>query len=158
MFETSILTPYAERIPLKSVYTIGYEGRTFEDFLDVLNEHGISAVADVRANPYSKRIEFSYEFLKEKLENEGFHYYSFKKLGTPKKLREDFKSGRISWHAFKMKFLKHLSRNFQALEELEKIANDVPTVLMCYERDPRKCHRSIIAEILEGRDFWVVHL
>lgn len=158
MFKTSILTPHTERIPLKRVYTIGYEGRTFEDFLDVLNEHGISAVADVRANPYSKRTEFSYEFLKEKLENEGFRYYSFKKLGTPRKLREAFKSGKISRHAFKMKFLEHLSRNFQALEKLEKIANDVPTVLMCYERNPRKCHRSIIAEILEGREFRVIHL
>ena len=158
MFKTFVLSPPPKKLSLKRVYTIGYEGRTFEDFLDVLNEHGISAVADVRANPHSKRTEFSYEFLKEKLESEGLRYYSFKKLGTPKKLREAFKSGRISWHTFKMKFLEHLSRNFRAFEELERIANDVPTVLMCYERNPKKCHRSIIAEILEGRDFLVIHL
>lgn len=132
------------------IYTIGYEKRSLESIIQILKEHDITTLVDVRKNPYSRRKEFCKENLARELKKHGIEYYSFPGLGTPPRLRPLLRKNPA---LFQQEFLKSLDTI--QLELLDRIARKTPTVIMCYERDPFQCHRSILTKLLP---FEVIHL
>jgi len=142
----------------KKIYTIGYEGLTVEEMIKLLQEHDILILADVRELPLSRKNGFSKTALKKNLSNAGIQYVSFRELGTPKELRHNFKDKIIDWTKFRELYMKYLNNQLDAIKKLEEIAWSKPTAIMCYEKDWRTCHRSIIAEYLEKDGFEVIHL
>lgn len=65
-----------KELPMKTVYTIGYEGTDIERFVKTLTAVGVEAVADVRAVPLSRKKGFSKNSLREHLESAGIKYLS----------------------------------------------------------------------------------
>jgi uncharacterized protein (DUF488 family) len=126
------------------IFTIGYEGATVGEFLAALQEAGVKRVIDVRALPLSRRPGFSKTPLRLALEEAGIDYVHLRALGTPAEGRSAARAGR---HADMARIysgqLELPEAMIQAAQMLE-LAADRPSALLCFERDPAHCHRSLL--------------
>lgn len=143
---------------MKTVYTIGYEGTDIERFVKTLVVVGIKAVADVRAVPLSRKKGFSKVSLKVHLENADIKYLPMQELGDPKEGREAAKSG--DYDRFRMIYAKHVDRpeSLAAIAKLAVTSQEQPVCLLCFERDPKTCHRYIVGERMSAFGFEMFHL
>lgn len=128
------------------LFTIGYEGAELSDFLDTLEIAGVEHVIDVRDLPISRKRGFSKNGLSEALKDIGISYTHLKALGDPKPGREAMKRG--DYQAFFEIFSSALSepRAKSALKDAIEIAETEKAALLCYERDPKYCHRTLVAK------------
>jgi uncharacterized protein (DUF488 family) len=69
--------------PELQLFTIGYQDKTIADFLALLKARDIRIIADIRANPYSRKHDFSQKNLTVTLNTEGIQYLHFQTLGSP---------------------------------------------------------------------------
>lgn len=129
-----------------TLFTIGYEGRQLDDLIDTLRRHRVERVVDVRELPLSRRKGFSKTGLGTSLEGAGISYEHIKPLGTPKPLRDMYKSGRVAeGEAGYREHLHGVAHPY--LAELADSVEDGPvSCLLCYEAKPDECHRSVIVE------------
>ena len=137
---------------MTQIYTIGYEGTDIERFVQTLRIVGVEQLVDVRAVALSRKKGFSKNGLRDRLEAEGIRYVHLVALGDPKDGREAARAGR--YDQFRKIYNKHLS-GAAAQAELKNLASLVvtkPTCLMCFERDPAECHRSIVAADLPSTE------
>lgn len=139
------------------IFTIGYEGTTMAEFLAALKEAGVKRVIDVRALPLSRRPGFSKSPLRAALEEVGIGYVHLKALGTPA-------DGRTAARAGKQADLERIYAGQLELpeaivqaEQMRELAVELPSALLCYERDPAGCHRSLLLAAAAG-DAAVTHL
>lgn len=140
------------------LYTIGYEGTDIERFVATLKAVGVTTLADVRAVAISRKKGFSKTALQARLEGEGIKYEHLVELGDPKPGREAARAGRID--AFRKIYSCHLARveSEAALQSLAGLVSAQPTCILCFERDPATCHRSIVANQLMLDGVKVIHL
>ncbi len=139
--------------------TIGYEGAALDAFLATLLDAGIKSLIDVREVAFSRRKAFSKSALKEAVADAGIAYVHLRALGTPKPGRDAARAGRIA--EFRALFDAQLgtAEAQSALDQALAIARDSPACLMCYEREPERCHRSIVAaEMAERERIEIRHL
>ncbi|MDX5985237.1 MAG: DUF488 domain-containing protein [Pseudomonadota bacterium] len=128
------------------VFTIGYEATTMADFLAALTGAGVERVIDVRALPLSRRPGFSKTSLAASLAEAGIDYVHLKALGTPKRGRDAAKKGDVATlEAVYADQLELPEAQAQAAQMLA-LAADKPSALLCFERDPRHCHRTLLLE------------
>lgn len=143
---------------MTTIYTIGYEGTDIARFLATLRAVGIETVVDVRALAVSRKKGFSKRALASSLADEGIRYVHMPALGDPKPGREAARAGR---HAdFRRIYSEHLLGigAQSALVSLAKISGRGTSCLLCFERDPKVCHRSMVAAWLGERGMSVVDL
>jgi uncharacterized protein (DUF488 family) len=123
------------------VYTIGHSTHAMERFIALLKLHEVSAVADVRSYPYSTfNPQFSRESLLKDLRAAGIRYvFLGKELGARSTDPRDYIDGRASYE------LIAASESFkQGLERVLRGSADFRLALMCAEKDPLHCHRTIL--------------
>ncbi len=130
-------------MPLQ-LFTIGYEATTVAEFIDALRKAGVGRVIDVRALPLSRRPGFSKTPLRNALAEAGIDYVHLKALGTPAEGRAAARAGRQ----------KDLERIYSAqldlpeaivqAQQMRELAAEMPSALLCYEREPAGCHRSLL--------------
>lgn len=128
------------------VFTIGYEGATVDAFLAALAAAGVRRVIDVRALPLSRRPGFSKTPLAAALREAGIDYQHLKALGTPKRGRDAAKKGDVAT-------LRAVYAEQLALPEAElatarmlELAAEQTSALLCFERDPCHCHRTLLMQ------------
>jgi len=138
-------------------WTIGYEGMSLDGFVSKLKSKGIKQVIDVRELPLSRKTGFSKTNLDSSLLKAGLVYFHLRELGTPKKLRDEFRNGG-SASVFFESYRNHLKHNWRAFYMLQGLATIRPTAVMCFEKDYECCHRKVIAERLGEEGFRVVHV
>jgi uncharacterized protein (DUF488 family) len=140
------------------VFTLGYEGTDIQRFVATLKAVGITCVADVRAVALSRKKGFSKSSLSSRLEAEGIEYLHFVELGDPKSGREAARAG--LYKRFRHIYGSHMNSVAarSSLEKLLVVAGQRPTCLLCFERDPNLCHRSIVAEQMSKFGFEVFDL
>jgi uncharacterized protein (DUF488 family) len=130
-----------------SLFTVGYEGRSIDVFLDEVAAHGINRVVDVRELPLSRRRGFSKTRLGEALAARGITYSHIRPLGNPKANRERYWSGDIEGGA--EVYRQHLHNgSYPTLLQLADELDGEATCLMCLERDHDRCHRAVIVDAL----------
>lgn len=135
-----------------TIYTIGYEGATMAEFLAALSRAGVRRVIDVRALPLSRRPGFSKMSLAASLAEAGIGYVHLKALGTPKLGRDAAKKGDVATlEAVYGSQLERPEAQVQAAAMLD-LAAEMPSALLCYERDPCHCHRTLLMRHLERSD------
>lgn len=128
------------------VFTIGYEATTMADFLAALTGAGVERVIDVRALPLSRRPGFSKTSLAASLAEAGIDYVHLKALGTPKRGRDAAKKDDVATlEAVYADQLELPEAQAQAAQMLA-LAAEKPSALLCFERDPRHCHRTLLLE------------
>lgn len=131
--------------------TIGYEGASVEDFLATLRQAGVETLVDVRQIPTSRRAGYSKTQLRAAVEADGIRYLHLVGLGDPKEGRDAARRGRFA--EFTDIFTRHL-QSAEARADLETaagIAEGGGMCLLCYERQPEFCHRSLVADALAKR-------
>jgi uncharacterized protein (DUF488 family) len=139
------------------VFTIGYEAVTQSDFLAALKKAGVAQVIDVRALPLSRRPGFSKTPLRNALAEEGIGYVHLRALGTPPAGREAARKGRTAEVERIYAGQLELPQALAAAAQLRELVEASPSALLCFEREPRGCHRSmLIREALPAAD--VTHL
>ncbi|NNU17381.1 DUF488 domain-containing protein [Parvularcula sp. ZS-1/3] len=128
--------------------TIGYEGASLEDFIATLKHDNVSVLADVREFAGSRRRGFAKTALSEALSNAGIDYVHFRELGDPKPGRDAARAG--DYPQFREIFSDHLQSEAaqKQLSELDRLSKKYVVCLMCYEREPKQCHRSILVDEL----------
>ncbi len=129
----------------RELFTMGYEGRDIDEFVERLEEHDISRLIDVRDIPISRKKGFSKSALGNRLEAEGIEYVHIKALGCPSDIRNKYKADGDHDYFIKA-FTKYLSQNTEAIKEAYEYISDGNNCLMCFERSHTQCHRSIVAE------------
>lgn len=130
------------------VFTIGYEGATQDAVIAALREAGVELLADVRAVPLSRRLGFSKNKLAAGLKEAGIDYVGLKALGTPPEGREAARKGdpaklaRI--YAGQLELPEAIAQSARLVHE----AQERPTAVLCFERDPEGCHRSLLVDAI----------
>jgi len=116
----------------------------------MLRHNRVIRVIDVRQMPLSRKPGFSKSTLSAYLESHGIEYVGFPRLGVPPSIRKPYKqSGDFA--RLKREYLAYLRTQGPEIERLRELAAQAGCALLCFERDPAKCHRSILAEVLTSR-------
>jgi uncharacterized protein (DUF488 family) len=128
----------------KAICTIGYEGGTVASLIRALKDAGVELVLDIRAAPVSRKKGFSKNQLAAHLADAGIGYRHLRGLGTPKRGREAARARDVE--SFERIFLEHMEEPEALLDlgEAIALAKAQPVCLLCLERDPEYCHRSIV--------------
>jgi len=139
------------------IFTIGYEGTTVGEFLHALTEAGVKRVIDVRAVPNSRRPGFSKTPLRNALAEVDIDYVHLRALGTPANGRAAARAGRhddlVRIYAGQLELPEAIAEGAQLLD----LAAENPSAVLCYERDPAECHRTLLlGEVTPDAE--VVHL
>jgi uncharacterized protein (DUF488 family) len=133
-------------------YTIGYGGRRPDDFVGLLAEHGIRAVADVRIRPERAsmgayaRAKSPEKGIEKLLGGRGIEYHALLELGNLFRDRDDWPS------AYRAFFERAGDLLVGRLDDLPR-----PFCLLCAERRVAECHRLVIADFLVARRGWSAH-
>jgi uncharacterized protein (DUF488 family) len=139
------------------VFTIGYEGTTVPEFIAALQAAEIERVIDVRALPLSRRPGFSKSSLRAALGEAGIEYVHLKALGTPAEGRNAARAGRHAdmerIYAGQLELPEAMAQSAEMLE----LAREKPSALLCMEREPAHCHRTLLLHAV-APDAEVVHL
>lgn len=126
------------------IFTIGYEATTMGEFIAALTTAGVKRVIDVRALPLSRRPGFSKTPLRGALAEAGIDYAHLKALGTPAAGREAARKGRIAEleriYAGQLELPEAIAQG----QQMRALASELPSALLCFEREPRGCHRSLL--------------
>lgn len=139
------------------IYTIGYEGTTMAEFIATLKAAGVEQIIDVRAVPLSRRPGFSKNILAASLAEAGIGYVHLKELGTPKEGRDAAKKGDVkTLHRVYDTQLGLPEAQMQAAK-MRDLAAEKPSALLCFERDPSHCHRTLLLAA-EGEGMEIVDL
>lgn len=135
----------------KRLLTIGYEGLQPGTLVAALRNAGAHVLIDVRELPLSRRRGFSKAALAELLARQDIEYVHLRDLGDPKSGREAARAG--NYREFRKIYGAHLrtKRAQDALAAAVSIAKKRVSCLLCYERNPVQCHRSIVAALVEAR-------
>lgn len=140
----------------ESIFTIGHSSHELEDFISLLKMHNITAVADVRSAPYSQTYaRFSREVLKRALADFGIAYvFLGDELGARSEDPSCYENGKISYD--------RLARTELFQRGLERVMHGIKkfrVALMCAEKEPLECHRTIlVAKHLVARGVIVKHI
>ena len=137
---------------MPTLATIGYEGATVASFLDALRAARIGLLVDVRALASSRRPGFAKTRLAANLAEAGIDYLHLRGLGTPAEGRAAARAGRHE--EMRRVFAEQLATP-DAQAELDVLAGLVQgerrVCILCFEADPRHCHRSLVAAALAER-------
>lgn len=128
------------------IFTIGYEGATVSEFLAALQKAGVVRVIDIRAVPNSRRPGFSKTPLRNALAEAGIDYVHLRALGTPADGRAAARAGRKEElkriYAGQLQLPEAIAETGKMLD----LSREKPSALLCYERDPAACHRTLLLE------------
>ncbi|HEX7753365.1 MAG TPA: DUF488 domain-containing protein [Novosphingobium sp.] len=133
---------------MPTIWTIGYEQATVDAVLSTLREARVNILADIRALPLSRRPGFSKSALGAAAREAGIEYRHMKPLGTPAEGRA---AARRHDHATLERIYAgqlELPEALAAMAELRALAGEKRVALLCYERDARGCHRSLLIDAL----------
>lgn len=135
------------------LYTLGYGGRRPEDFVRLLVEHGVRTVADVRIAPERAflglfaKSRTSDAGIEKLLGDAGIRYESLRELGNPFRASDD-------WTA---RYRELLAREGESLTR-RLLELEAPLCLLCAEKLPAKCHRTLVVEWLAARGHDYAHI
>ena len=139
------------------LFTIGHSNIRTEEFLDLLSQHGVEVLVDVRTAPYSRYCpQFNRPELQQAIEAAGLRYqFAGKALGgkpADERLRGD--DGAPDYDKIAASALYQ-----DGLSELLSLAAEHCVAIMCSEADPDHCHREkLIARSLRARGVEVNHI
>ncbi|MDH3503392.1 MAG: DUF488 domain-containing protein [Nitrospirota bacterium] len=140
--------------------TIGHSRRPIEEFIELLQTHGIQVLTDVRITPYSRRNpQFHSEALAKSLANRGIQSRHMPSLGGRRKSRPD--SVNVGWRneGFRSYADYMQTQDFwDALDDLMATGHRLPVAIMCAEAVPWRCHRTLISDALVSRGWTVQHI
>jgi uncharacterized protein (DUF488 family) len=142
----------------KRFYTLGYQGHSVRSMLQLLDENEVDLLIDVRQNPVSRKKGFSGSRLKAQLEQYGIEYVHYPCLGTPARIRAQYRINGSASAALKA-YTRYLNTKEPCLKSLIDFASSKRYCLLCLEKNYNLCHRAVIAKKLTEMTQWQpIHL
>lgn len=141
---------------MTTIYTIGHSNHSVEAFVGLLQRHAINTLVDVRSSPYSRLYpQFAKESLARSLEESGLAYlFLGRELGARASDPNCYDHGKVSYER-----LARTPQFERGIARLLEAAVTQRVALMCAEKDPLTCHRTIlVARALEARGVEVIHI
>ena len=138
------------------ILTIGHSTHTLDAFVDLLRRHGVDALADVRSAPYSRfNPQFNREALASALQTHGIRYvFLGRELGARSEDPSCYEHGRVQYGR-----LARTDLFQEGIERLLRGAREYRVALMCAEKEPLECHRTLlVARELTERGVVVQHI
>ena len=142
------------------LYTIGHSRHPIDQFIQLLKDHQIEVLVDVRSTPYSRfNPQFNKKSLESALPQRGIRYvYAGQYLGGRPSDPTCYRSGALPTkgkdHLHQVDYLKVMGQPWfvEGIQRLLELANEQTTAIMCSEEDPIKCHRHhLISQYLMAR-------
>ena len=142
---------------MAKIFSIGYAGLSQDAFLALLEKHQIACIADVRSSPYSKAFpNYNKENMPAWLRSQKIHYvYLGSELGPRSNNNEHYNDkGQVQFDKLSA------TENFDnGIRRLESGARKMNVAIMCAEKDPMTCHRSLlVAEYSKGSTLEFSHI
>lgn len=151
--------PAAKRPPL-TIFTIGHSTRPIDEFIGLLRANGIQQLIDIRTIPKSRHNpQFNSDALAASLRAAHILYIHMSDLGGLRHAKRD--SINLGWRNASFRgFADYMqTEEFRdALARAVDLAKERPTVLMCAEAVPWRCHRSLVADALTVRKIRVLEI
>ena len=139
-----------------AILTVGHSNHSFEAFAELVHGHSVTAVADVRSTPYSRfNPQFDREALATALRNSGIRYvFLGEELGARSEDPAALRNGRVQYARLAA------TESFRSgIERLVRATANFVVAIMCAEKEPLDCHRTIlIAPALAARGIQVKHI
>src|SRR3954447_3768520 len=141
-----------------NVYTIGHSTRAADELSELLREHEVKLLADIRRYPGSKRYpHFASEAMARWLPEHGVAYVHMPELGGRRKPLPD--SRNMAWRNEQFRaYADYMATNEfrDAIDNL--LASPKVTAYMCAEAVPWRCHRNLVSDELTRRGIEVIHI
>lgn len=136
------------------VISVGYEKRNMAEFIGLLSTHHVSTLLDVRLVPMSRRKGFSKTALAEHLTGAGIAYVHLRAAGNP------YYREKADVEQCLARYAGYLSEHGEVLEQVASRLVGGPVAVLCYEREHRHCHRSVLLDALQlhGYKIEVIHV
>lgn len=143
-----------------TLFTIGHSTRTIEEFLELLFSFDIKILADIRRLPGSRKYpQFDQDALKKSLEENGIEYVYIEDLGGRRKVSPDSKNTAWRNKSFQGYADYMETEAFKnGIKDLEKLALQKNTAMMCSEAVWWRCHRSMVSDYLKAKGWEVLHI
>ena len=142
------------------IYTIGHSTHTLAEFLAMLKSFDIEVLADIRSLPGSNKYpQFNQENLEVSLPENGIVYIHFADLGGRRKINKNSKNTRWRNASFRA-YADYMETDAfaKAIENLESMASEKRTAIMCAEAVWWRCHRSMVSDFLKTKGWLVLHI
>jgi len=140
-------------VAINTLLTIGHSTHPIDEFIQLLKDHGVKEIVDVRSIPKSRHCpQFNSEPFEESLWKAGIGYTHIEKLGGLRHSRKD--SVNLGWRNASFRgFADYMATPefSEGLDELTRIARMRRVAIMCAEAVPWRCHRSLIADAMSGK-------
>jgi len=145
---------------MKRIYTIGFTGKTAEEFFTKLEVAGVKRILDIRLknssqlSGFAKKDDLKYFLLRIN----GIQYLHLTKLAPTEDILDSYKKKKIGWSEYEIKFGKLLAeRRVENLMRNELVGGDC---FLCSEEKPEHCHRRLVSEYLQNKlgDITIIHL
>lgn len=132
-----------------SIFTIGYEGKSVEEYVNQLINKNVKVLCDIRKNPLSMKYGFSKNQLKNIVENVNIQYIHLPELGIESNKRKELNTIEDYKILFDDYEENTLPQKENEINKLVKIFNNEKRIaLTCFEADYNCCHRSKTAYAL----------
>ena len=132
------------------LFTIGYEGRSIDEYFNLLIKYNIKTLCDVRKNPLSRKYGFSKKSLKNITEKLKIEYLHIPELGIQSQLRKNLSVEQDYKNLFSFYQKKTLLKREKELKDIILVLNRKKRVaLTCFEAKPSFCHRHCISSALK---------
>jgi len=135
---------------LYPIFTIGHSTHPIEEFIQLLQAHGVEQLIDIRTVPRSRtNPQFNRDTLPESLKNAGIGYLHMPALGGLRHPRAD--SPNTAWRNASFRGYADYMQTPQfaaAIDSLIELASRGQVAIMCAEAVPWRCHRSLVADAL----------
>ena len=142
------------------ILTIGHSTRPIDEFIELLRQHGVERLVDIRTIPRSQRNpQFNREALAKSLEDKSIGYVHLKELGGLRHPRHD--SLNTGWRNDSFRGYADYMQTVEfeeALRRLLELCEGKRCAAMCAEAVPWRCHRSLLADALVARGIPVEHI
>jgi uncharacterized protein (DUF488 family) len=145
--------PKADAVAPTVVLTIGHSNRSLDEFISMLQAHGVTLLVDVRSVPRSfHNPQFNKETLPGSLAKVGLRYLHMPGLGGLRHAKRD--SQNVGWRNASFRGYADYMQTpefEQSLNELIQLAHHDRIAVMCAEAVPWRCHRSLLGDALLAR-------
>lgn len=142
-----------------TLFTIGYEGISLEEYLNRLIKNDIKLLIDVRNNPLSMKFGFSKTQLKNFCLSLNIEYLHVPEVGIQSDQRQQLKTQEdydSLFEIYKSKNLKETLKQQEQILSLLKVKKRI--ALTCFEANICQCHRKHLAEAIIKLPTWKYEL
>ena len=138
-------------------FTIGYEGKDIDQFLNDLVNNNIDLLIDIRRNPFSMNFIYIKDTLRKKLKDAGIEYLHVPELGIESEERKNLKT-KADYDELFAKYRQDLPIKEVYINRIIELGTNMRIALLCFEADCNFCHRGEVAKVIKSKNHEVINL